>query len=317
MQRTSSAERARAATGYGLKTEHVPAADGTRIAVHTALDSGAPGVAGRATGRATVVLTNGLGTTANFWRPLTGSLLPDHTVVHWDHRGHGSSGVPRPGNFAMATLAGDLERVTERVSPSGGPPAVHVAFSMGVTVLLELYRRRPDLVRAMVLVAGGADHPYAAARALRAPGVRPVVRGALRLAAPVVPGLAPVIRRASRSRLLYPAGRSLGLLNDGADRDDIEHFLRSVGSMDLGAYWGILRALLEARGSDVLPTVRVPVLVVAPERDFLAPRADLEVLRTRLPEASWLSLPGTGHAVLLEAGSAVGDAVRRFVGGLG
>ena len=60
---------------------------------------------------------------------------------------------------------------------------------MGVTVLLELYRARPDLVQAMVLIAGGADHPYASSPLFRVPFARAAIRGGLRAASPIVPAL--------------------------------------------------------------------------------------------------------------------------------
>jgi pimeloyl-ACP methyl ester carboxylesterase len=210
----------------------------------------------------------------------------------------------------MRTLASDLERVTEAAGGGGG--AIHIAFSMGVTVLLELYRSRPSLVRAMVLVAGGADHPYATSAALRVPGARAGIALWLAATAPFVTRATPLTRRLSKSSLLFPIGRAFGALNQTAPREELEHFFRSVGSMDMGAYWATLRALFESRASDVLPTIKVPVLIVEPERDVMAPQGDLEQLQT-IPGARSVKIPSTGHAVLLEAGGAVAALVQSFL----
>jgi pimeloyl-ACP methyl ester carboxylesterase len=287
------------------------ARDGTRIAwrEHAATDASA---------RPPFVLTNGLSTTANFWSPLVSGLAPDRRVFDWWYRGHGESDVSRSGAYTIAQHADDLRLVTEAVvARAGGTEApVHVAFSMGVTVLLELYRARPDLVRAMVLVAGGADQPYASSALLGAPLARAAARAALRVASPFVPAMSPVARRVAASRALFPLARTLGAIGADAPREEVEHFFRGVGSMDLRAYWETLRSLMEARASDVLPGIGVPVLVVAPERDVMALRGDLDALRDAIPGAEWMAVPGTSHAILLEAGSAIAARVRAFAASL-
>lgn len=299
----------------GAVLRHVVAGDGTRIAWHTHLGAGDEE---QLRDRAPVILTNGLSTTENFWQHLVRALATTTRVVHWSYRGHGQSETARSGDYSIQTHADDLLRVTEAVRGHGafaGAP-VHVAFSMGVTVLLELYRRRPDLVRAMVLVAGGADHPYASSLALRLPGARAALRRGLRTAASIGPRMAPVVRRITASRAIFPLGRAAGALAPEAPREELEHFFRAVGTMDMRAYWESLRSLMEARASDVLADVRVPVLVIAPERDVMALRADLELLRRHIHGAEWMLVPRTGHAMLLEAGSVVSERIRVFLLGL-
>ncbi|XXT20143.1 alpha/beta hydrolase [Sorangium sp. So ce429] len=299
----------------GATLRYVVAGDGTRIAWHTHCGAGDEE---RLLDRAPVILTNGLSTTENFWQHLVSELATTTRLVHWSYRGHGQSETARSGDYAIQTHADDLLRVTEAVRDHGafaGAP-VHVAFSMGVTVLLELYRRRPDLVRAMVLIAGGADHPYASSLALRLPGARAALRRAMRTAAPVLPRISPVVRRITASRALFSLGQAAGVLAPEAPREELEHFFRAVGTMDIRAYWESMRSLMEARASDVLPGVRVPVLVLAPERDVMALRADLEVLRRQIPGAEWMLVPRTGHAMLLEAGGVVSERIRVFLRGL-
>ena len=157
----------------------------------------------------------------------------------------------------------------------------------------------------MVLVAGGADHPYAASPLFRVPGTRAALRAGLRAVAPLFAHLAPAARRVLESRALYPLGRAAGALAKEAPREELDHFFKAIGSMDPLAYWGTLRALLEAHAADVLPKLRVPVLVIAPAHDLLAPARDLKKLRTCIPGVRVVDIPGTGHAILLEAGEAV------------
>lgn len=115
-----------------MRSDVVLAADGTPLSFHTHGDAAGPAV----------LLTNGIGTTSNFWRFLIADLQVDHTVVHWDYRGHGQTPVAASGDYSLQTHADDLARVTRKVMDRDGRPPVHVAFSMGVAVLLELYRNQ-------------------------------------------------------------------------------------------------------------------------------------------------------------------------------
>jgi pimeloyl-ACP methyl ester carboxylesterase len=290
----------------------VQAEDGTEIAWRTHIGSGGE-EAVRA--KRAIVLTNGLSTTDNFWNAISGALSSENRVVHWSYRGHGESESARSKDYAIRTHASDLARVTEAVRAYGMSelPPVHVAFSMGVTVLLELYRARPELVGAMVLVAGGADYPHASRAVFRVPGVKRAVREALRLASPIVPKASPIAKRVAAAKSLYPMARAIGAIGKDAPREEIEHFFRSVGAMDLEAYWESMRSLMEAHASDVLERVNVPVLVVAPESDVMAAPGDLKALRDGIPGAEWMRVPGTTHAMLLEAGDVVAERVRAFV----
>src|SRR6202041_49073 len=96
---------------------------------------------------------------------------------------------------------------------------VHVAFSMGVTVLLEYYRRRPDRVGGMVLIGGGADQPGASSALFRIPLARQTLHVALRAAARVARRTPGVLRRVAESKAIFPVARAVGALGPGAPRE--------------------------------------------------------------------------------------------------
>jgi pimeloyl-ACP methyl ester carboxylesterase len=300
---------------YRKVTQYVPAADGTLLAVHTHLPPNLrEDEEDQLSERPVVLLTNGIGTTENFWRFLVEALVRDYRVVHWDYRGHGATAVPTSGDYAITTQADDLARVTEAVMTRGveaGPP-LQVAFSMGVTVLLELYRRRPELVPAMALLSGAADAPWSSTLPLRMPGALSVVRGVVDALTPLVPLAAPAVRKLLASRLVYPVGRALGLLRKRAPRDDIDLFMKGLVAMDAKAYWGTLRALLRAHASDVLPWVTVPVLLVGASNDILVPKVEVERIRKALPHARFLMMEDAGHGGLVEDGEAAAAALVEF-----
>ncbi len=88
-----------------------------------------------------------------------------------DLRGRGRSNT-LPGPYGMAAHAADCAAVVEAVSDE---PVVVVGHSMGGFVATVLAARRPDLVRAVVLVDGGL--PFAAAdEEVTLEGLRPIVQ---------------------------------------------------------------------------------------------------------------------------------------------
>jgi pimeloyl-ACP methyl ester carboxylesterase len=184
---------------------------------------------------------------------------------------------------------------------------------MGVAVLLELYRHQPELVRAMALLAGAPDAPGTGTWLFRIPGSLAATRALVAMATPMVPLLAPVVSAFLRSRLPYPAAKFAGVLQPDAPREDIDEFLAGVASMDPTAYWRTLRGLLAARGSDVLPRVNVPVLIVAAANDLLMPVEQVQNMRRGLPHASYVLVNEAGHAGLVEKGPEMARAVRELL----
>jgi pimeloyl-ACP methyl ester carboxylesterase len=99
-----------------------------------------------------LVLLHGIQGTASTWDRVTSELAPRYRVVRPNLRGRGQSGTPADGGaYRMRDFADDLNATLEMI----GRPAVVVAWSMGVSVTLELLRRHPAAQpRALVLASG-------------------------------------------------------------------------------------------------------------------------------------------------------------------
>jgi pimeloyl-ACP methyl ester carboxylesterase len=300
---------------YRRLTRFVTAPEGTRVAYHTHVGNVPEGEAEPVlASRPAVLLTNGIGTSENFWRHIIADLEQDHRVVHWDYRGHGRSQLSVHGDYALRVHVDDLERVTEEMMARGdGRPPHHVGFSMGVRVVLELYQRRPELVPAMTLIAGSPASPDPSAWFIPLPGGHGTLARALRTLTPLVPQVAPLVHQVLASRLAYPLGRATGLLRARAPRADILEFLLALRRMDPQAFWMMMRGLVEAPPSwDMLPGVRVPTQIIAAKNDLLVPLREMERMRARLPDAEWVLVEDAGHAGLVEAGTEIAEAVRAF-----
>lgn len=288
--------------------------DGTVLSWHTHL-GGASKTDAQLLKRPAVLLTNGIGTSENFWRHLVDALAPTHRVVHWDYRGHGDSGPSPTGDYSFSRHVEDLALVTETVmaSSKGRQPPIHIAFSMGVGVVLELYKSRPELFPTLVLIGGSPDAPFSAFFPLTLPTVRGALQDVMSAMVPVVPLAARPIKAFLASPIAFSVGRATGLLRKRAPREDISELLAALCKMDALAWWKTLIGFSGAHASDVLPRVDVPTLIIGAKNDLLMPLRQVEQMAQRMPHARFVVLDDAGHAGLVEAGTEVAAEVQNFI----
>jgi pimeloyl-ACP methyl ester carboxylesterase len=104
--------------------------------------------------------------------------------------------------------------------------------------------------------------------------------------------------------------RALGMRHD----DEVEAFIDYVR---YGASPGMLEALYrmnrEIDVRDVLPTVRVPALVMHGSDDQVVPVEVGAYMAQRLRTARFVELPGVGHLALRDGGKRIQDEIKRFL----
>lgn len=113
-------------------------------------------------GHPPLLCLHGITQTAHSWDEVAPALARTHHVRALDQRGHGDSTWAPDGDYRITTQNGDVERFLGAIDAA---PAILVALSMGGLVALTLAARRPDLVRALVVVdiapevqRGGVDN---------------------------------------------------------------------------------------------------------------------------------------------------------------
>jgi pimeloyl-ACP methyl ester carboxylesterase len=170
-----------------------------------------------------------------------------------------------------------------------------LGHSWGAALALELYRRRPSIVKSLVLV--GAYAGWA--------GSLPPDEVAQRLAfarriADLVPGT------------FEPASMP-GLFSDampGHRRSELATIMseiRPAGTLTMA------RALAEADLRDLLPRIEAPTLLIHGADDK---RSSLDIanqLHAAIPRSRLTVMPGLGHECFLESAEAFGTEVRGFL----
>jgi pimeloyl-ACP methyl ester carboxylesterase len=239
----------------------------------------------------TLVLLHGAGDDHRVWRAQLDGLADACTVVAWDEPGSGrSSDIPL--GFGLADYADCLAALLAAV----GGPAVVCGISWGGTVALELYRRHPPLVAALIL----AD-TYAGWK-----GSLPEQEVAARVAA-------------AREQLADPrAGGDFapGLFAGEPPAEQVPLLRELAASARVATLRAQLGIMASADLRDVLPSVAVPTLLVWGDRDARSPLAVAHAFERAIAGSSLVVLRDCGHLSNMEQPESFNRAVREFCRGL-
>jgi pimeloyl-ACP methyl ester carboxylesterase len=283
-------------------------ADGTRLYFHRAARLSRLGESDEPS-RLTAILCDGLACDGFIWKYLWDELSEQLNVAHFHYRGHGRSALPVDSEqIGVKALADDLDAVRHEL---GDPPVVLVGHSLGTQVVLEAYRRRPEGVAALVLLCGSFGR------------VTYTFKGSEMLAS-VLPQLIefatrhPTVTRAIWSsvppRVAIAVARLTGDINLGAVRlEDVEPYFQHVSIVDFELFLRMLRAAGEHSAEDILPQVRVPVLVVAGARDSFTPAAVSEAMAEAIPGAELEVIPNGTHLAPLEHHAEIAATIAAFL----
>jgi pimeloyl-ACP methyl ester carboxylesterase len=236
-----------------------------------------------------LLLLHGAASDSRIWEPQLDALASELTVVAWDQPGVGASPDP-PDDFGLAAFADAAAALLDALAL--GP--AHVAgLSWGGTVALELYRRRPELVRTLIL----ADTYAGWKGSLPPEEVRSRVEHARAMLAttgeefdPTLPGL-------------FAAGPPPGY---------VELLERMAADTRAGPMAAQLLVMSEADQRDLLPSVAVPTLLLWGELDGRSPLSVAQQFERAIPDARLVVIPDCGHVSNLEAPERFNAAVLDF-----
>lgn len=268
---------------------------------------------GAAGARAPMLTVHGLVSSVHHWQFFTPHFADDRQVLSWEYRGHGGHPAPRDsGDASVVQFADDAVTVWR---DSGLGPSVVVGLSFGVQVALEIWRRAPESVKALVLICGTAGRPLD--RISSSPLLRRTIAGAMRSLA-ARPQLAAPLLAFMRSRAGIRVARELAYLTGGAHRDAcppsvLEGLFGHVGALAPTLLGAITAGYLEHDAWDVLPTITVPTLIIAGDKDQLTPVATSERMQALVPHSELVVFRGHSHLVQVEKPREVHAAIDDFL----
>jgi pimeloyl-ACP methyl ester carboxylesterase len=267
---------------------------------------------GRA-GATPLMTVHGLVSSTHHWLDFNPYYAAQRQVISWEYRGHGGNPAPRDvGAISVSQFADDAHAVWHA---SGSPPVVIVGLSFGVQVALELYRRHPDAVRALVLICGTPGHPLD--RVSPSPALRRNIASLVRTLASQRLVSAPLLAFL-RTRVGMRIAREITYLSGGANRDScppamLKGLFKHVGSLDPQLIGAVMAGYLEHDARDVLHTIAVPTLIIAGDRDQLTPLSVATRMQDTIPGSELVVFPGHSHLVQVEKPRQVHAAIDAFL----
>jgi 3-oxoadipate enol-lactonase len=230
------------------------------------------------------------GTGAAIWKHQAGELARDFTVVVPDLRGAGASDRPA-GPYSLQDFVDDLHGLVDRLELA---PVAVAGHSFGGSIVLECAAQYPDEVVAVVAVGGPTELPEQNREGMRA-RAETVEREGMRAVAETVAtnGTAPAFR--------------------DERPDEFRAYVELLASADPSGYAATCRVIADLDIGEHLERITAPVLLLAGDRDGVAPPELNRRNAGRIDRASFVEVPDSGHILPWERPEALLQAVRPFV----
>jgi pimeloyl-ACP methyl ester carboxylesterase len=238
-----------------------------------------------------LVLLHGFTQDSRVWRPQLEDLADRFTVIAWDAPGAGRSADP-PATFTSADWADALAAVLDAAAVA----RAHVlGLSWGGLIAQEFYRRHASRVLSLVLVGTYAGWA----------GSLPAPVPEERLAACMTDASLPPSEFVPK----YLPGMFSDSVSDVA-KEELAHIMSATHPLGFRL---MATALARADTRDLLPTIRVPTLLIWGDADKRSPMRIAHQLRDAIPSAKLAVLDGAGHVSNLEAPARFNLIVREFL----
>lgn len=229
-----------------------------------------------------LLLLHGTGASTHSWRALAPILARDFSVIAPDLPGHGFTGAPAPH---LQSLPGMARAIGALLHLLDARPAIAVGHSAGAAILARMCIDATIAPAALVSL-NGAMLPM---RGVPGQFFSPVAK--LLAALPPVPAM--VARRAADASVIERLIRETGSALEPEGLALYRRLARSpghvAGTLAMMAHWD-LRPL--ARD---LPRLKAKLTLVTGSNDRTIPPVDAQRIRSLLPDAARVSLPGLGH----------------------
>ena len=235
-----------------------------------------------------VVFLNSLGTDCRIWDDLILELDGRIRSLRYDERGQGLTESPE-GAYTITDHAEDLAGLLDQLQWG---PTVLCGLSIGGMIAMEAAARRPDLVQGLVL-ADTAD--VIGPRAFWDDRMRQVGEA----------GLEPL----SEAVMQRWFGASYRLDQPVAVRG----WTTLLARAPVAGYLGSCAALRDADLSGLLGDIEIPAVCICGSEDLSTPTRAVRSLAQRLPDASYVEIPGAGHLTPVEHPAAFGRIVLQFL----
>jgi pimeloyl-ACP methyl ester carboxylesterase len=237
-----------------------------------------------------LILLHGFTIDSRVWKPQLDSLSKKFTVIAWDAPGAGQSSDP-PEGFTMNDWADCLAGLLDSV----GVKQAHIlGLSWGGILAQVFYKRHHQRTLSLILVDTYAGW-----------------KGSLpeRIADERVQAC---LRDASLSPGEFVAKYIPGMFSDSVTLDVKEELANIMSDFHPVGFRLMVTDLAKVNTKDLLPTIRVPTLLIWGENDKRSPITVAHQFRDAIPGAKLVIIPKAGHVSNLEQRNQFNKIVNEF-----
>ena len=228
-----------------------------------------------------ILLSHGYSSTCQMWTGQVAAFKDRYRVITWDMRGHGMSDSPE--DQAAYSEAHAVEDMAAILRDCGVDSAVIGGLSLGGYMSAAFQLAHPEMTRALMLFDTG-------------PGYKnPVAREAW--------------NKTAETRAQVFEEKGLDAMGQSAEVRITTH--RSAAGLARAAR-GML-AQFDSRIIESLPEIPVPTLVLVGEKDEPFINGS-QYMTKKIPNSTYVVIPGAGHASNLDQPEAFNAAVESFLG---
>ena len=256
-----------------------------------------------------LLFATGIGVRHEGLEPLATRLCREFRVIFWDYRTMGESHYDgRVPDMSVKRHARDGFAVLDALDVESAPV---VGWSMGVPVGLEMIRMERGRVTSFAALFGSAGDPFAAG-----------------FPRPVALGLEAFFRVLSRRPVLSNFGlglavalpdtsfkllSSLYFVGSNAPRKAFDTQVAGVAGTPKEPYFQALLEMSRHSAWDLLPSLRLPVLIVGGGRDWLTPPKTARKMASAIPGARLHIFNRATHFGIVEEAPALADLLTDFL----
>lgn len=232
-----------------------------------------------------LVFIHGWGMSGRVWRFQIDEFASSYRSITIDLRGHGNSSFPECADCTMSDLAEDIKAVFNKLDIRG---AVLIGWSLGAQVALEACRLIEDRLTALVL-SGGTPR-FSAVDGYES-GLPPQE----------VRGMAIRIKR-DKSRTMGDFFREMfvaGEMGHEQNQRVVKEIIIPSRQPETTVLLKTLESLAESDQRAILPTIKIPVLLIHGAEDTTCLPDASRYMAGRLRHAELVIMAGCGHAPFL------------------
>jgi pimeloyl-ACP methyl ester carboxylesterase len=289
----------------GGHTESLNSHDGTKLHVEVHGDEARP----------TLILLHGWGLDHTVWSYLKRDVAGPMRLVVWDLPGIGHSARAANGDYSLERMAGDLRRIVDRYATD--KPVVLVGHSIGGMIILTFCRLFPELlgdrVSKLALIHTTYTNPLKTMPlakllcALQKPVIEPLLY--LQIALFPLVWLMNWLSYINGSSHISTA-RSDFAGTESRNKLDFLAGFSPKHAPDVLARGGL--AMLHYDATAVLPSIRIPVLVISGDRDPVTLPSASEFIESVVQKPARHELAPAKHCGMIEHEATFAQKLKEF-----